>query len=176
MVLTESSGPKTITPHLISLDGSLSDFRAYAQTAEITNVEAPWGGAAAVHVTLEEQPSLLGVVSWIDMYGNLRTLPWAQIIERSPDDIWASSATGSYRLWLSEGSHEFYVTTIGEEQLWQPFQFEIILAGPGVHAFRDVTLAPPNIATPEFTDPAWTAVIPLIALLILFSRRRNRRT
>jgi len=157
-------------------DGSLSDFRAYVQTTEITDVEASWGGAAVVRVTLEEQPSLLGVVSWIDMFGNLRTLPWAQVIERSPDDVWASSTTGSYRLWLSEGSHEFYVTTIGEEQLWQPFRFEIILAGPGVHAFSDVTLAPPSTATPEFKGPAWTAVIPLTALLILFSRRRNNRT
>jgi hypothetical protein len=159
-------------------DGSLSDFRAYTQTAEITNVEAPWGGAAAVRVTLEEEPSLLGVVSWIDMFGNLRTLPWAQVIERSPDDVWASSATGSYRLWLSlsGGSHEFYVTTIGEEQLWQPFQFEITVAGPGDHTFRDVTLSTSTIATPEFATPAWAAVIPLTALLILFSRRRHRRT
>ena len=157
-------------------EGSLSDFRAYAQTTEITSIEAPWGGVAVVHATLEEQPSLLGIVSWVDMYGNLRSLPWAQVIERSPDDIWASSATGRYRLWLSKGSHQFYVTTIGEEQLWQPFQFEITLAGPGVHTFSDVTLAPSSTATPEFTGPVWTAVIPLTALMILLSRRRNRRT
>jgi len=156
------------------LDGSLSDFRAYAQTAEITNVEAPWGGAAVVHVTLEEQPSVLGVISWTDMYGNLRTLPWAQILERSSDGIWASSATGSYRLWLSasQGSHQFYVTTIGEEQLWQPFQFDITVAGPGDHTFRDVTLTTSAIATPEFATPAWAAVVALSALLTLLSRRR----
>lgn len=158
------------------LDGSLSDFRAYAQTAEITNVEAPWGGAAMVHVTLEEQPSVLGVISWTDMYGNLRTLPWAQIIERSSDGTWASSATGSYRLWLSasQGSHQFYVTTIGEEQLWEPFQFNITVAGPGDHTSRDVTLAASTIATPEFAAPVWAAVVALSALLPLLSRRRYR--
>jgi len=160
------------------LDGSLSDFRAYAQTAEITNVEAPWGGAAVVHVTLEEQPSVLGVISWTDMYGNLRTLPWAQIIERSFDGIWASSATGRYRLWLSpsQGTHQFYVTTIGEEQLWQPFQFEITVAGPGDHTSRDITLTTSAIATPEFATPVWAAVVALSAVLTLLSRRRNRNT
>ena len=157
-------------------DGSLSDFRAYAQTGEITNVEAPWGGAAVVHVTLEEQPSLLGVVSWMDMYGDLRPLPWAQVIERTSDGVWASSATGGYRLLLSEGSHQFLVTTIGEEQLWQQFQFEIVLAKPGVHTFRDVTLTTTGTATPELPSPMLATVIPLASFLILFSKRRDRRS
>jgi len=158
------------------VDGSLSDFRAYAQMSEITGFEAPWGGTATVRVTLEEQPSLLGVVSWLDMYADLRTLAWAQIIERSADGVWASSATGSYRLWLSEGSHEFYVTTIAEERLWQPFYFEIIISGPGVHTFCDVTLTSAGVATPEFTSATLATVILITALLIFLpKRRRNRR-
>jgi len=160
------------------VEGGLSDFRAYAQTAEITNIEAPWGGATVVHVTLEEQPSVLGVISWIDMYGNLRTLPWAQIIETSYNGTWASSATGRYRLWLSlsGGPHEFYVTTIGEEQLWQSFQFEITVAGPGDHTFRDITLPTSGVATPEFGAPVWGAAIMLSALSIILSRRRSKNT
>jgi hypothetical protein len=160
------------------VEGGLSDFRAYAQTAEITNIEAPWGGATVVHVTLEEQPSVLGVISWIDMYGNLRTLPWAQIIETSYNGTWASSATGRYRLWLSlsGGPHEFYVTTIGEEQLWQSFQFEITVAGPGDHTFRDITLPTSGMATPEFGAPVWGAAITFSALSIILSRRRSKNT
>ena len=99
------------------IDGSVSDFRAFAQVTEVNDVEAPWGGAASVQITLEEQPSLLGVVSWIDMHGDQRSLPWAQVIETSPGSTWASSATGSYRLWLTEGTHDLFVTTVGEEQL-----------------------------------------------------------
>jgi len=157
-------------------DGSLSDFRAYAQTTEITGLEALWGGTTTVRVTLEEQPSLLGVVSWLDMYADLRTLAWAQIIERSADGVWTSSATGSYRLWLSEGSHEFFVTTIGEEELWQPFYFEIIISGPGVHTFCDVSLTSAGVATPEFTSATFATVILITALLILLpKRRRNGR-
>jgi hypothetical protein len=160
------------------VDGGLSDFRAYAQTAEITNIEAPWGGATVVHATLEEQPSVLGVISWIDMYGNLRTLPWAQIIETSYDGTWASSATGRYRLWLSlsGGPHEFYVTTIGEEQLWEDFQSVITVAGPGDHTFRDITLRTSGVATPEFGAPIWGAAITLSALSIILSRRRSKNT
>ncbi|WP_455286164.1 carboxypeptidase-like regulatory domain-containing protein [[Eubacterium] cellulosolvens] len=161
---------------LDAVDGGLSDFRAYAQTTDVTSVEVPWGGAATVRVTLDDLPSLLGVVYWIDMYGNLRTLPWAQVIDRSPDGIWTSSATGRYRLWLSEGSHEIFVTTIGEEQLWQPVSFEIMIPGPGVHTFRDVTLTTASTAVPEFTGLTGAALVPMAAPLILLSKRQSRRT
>jgi hypothetical protein len=156
------------------LDGGLSDFRAYAQTSVTTNIQAPWGGAVEVSVTLEEQPSLLGVVSWLDMYGDMRTLAWAQVIERSADGIWASSATGSYRLWLSEGPHRFLATTIGEEQLWKPFEFEIILSRPGVQTFADVTLVISGTETPEFASPELATLVSLIALAISISKRSKK--
>jgi hypothetical protein len=157
-------------------DAGLSDFRAYAQTAEVTGLEAPWGGSAIVRVTLEEQPSLIGTVSWIDMYGDQRPLAWAQVIETSPGSHWASSATGSYRLWLSEGSYSFFVTTIGEEQFWEPYNFDIVFSRPGVHVSKDVTLTVSGTATPEFTNLAFTAAIPMVALLIMSSKRRNGRS
>jgi hypothetical protein len=157
------------------VDGGLSDFRAYAQVSGMTPVEAPWAGAATVQVELEEAPCLLGVVSWTDMHGNLRTLPWAQVVEVSPGSLWASSTTGSYRLWLPEGSHQILVTTVGDEQLWQQFQFQVTLAGSGAQTFHDVTLTAAGIPTPEFTSPTWITVIPLFALLILFSKNRDRR-
>jgi hypothetical protein len=157
-----------------TVDGGLSDFRAYAQVSEMTGVEAPWGGTAKVHVDLEEEPTLLGVISWRDIYANLRTLPWAQVLEVSPGSVWASSTTGSYRLWLPEGSHQLFVTTIGEEQLWEQSNFEITLDGNGAQVSRDVTLTPASTAMPEFTSP-WIAVIPLTASLILFSKNRARR-
>jgi len=158
------------------IDAGLSDFRAYAQTAEVTGIEAPWGGAAIVRVTLEEQPSLVGTVSWIDMYGDQRPLAWAQVIETSPGSHWASSATGSYRLWLSEGSYEFFVTTIGEEQFWEPYNFDTVFSRPGVHVFKDVTLTVSGTATPEFTNLAFTAAISMAALLIMSSKRRIGRS
>jgi hypothetical protein len=157
-----------------SFDGGLSDFRAYAQTSEITGLEAPWGGTAKVHVKLEEEPSVLGVISWPDMYTNLRTLPWAQVVEVSPGSVWASSTTGSYRLWLPEDSHQILVTTVGEEQLWEKLQFEITF-GRGSQTFRDVTLTPAGTATPEFTSSTWITVIPLSVLLVLLPKSRVRR-
>ena len=157
------------------VDGGLSDFRAYTQVSEMTGVEAPWGGTATVHVKLEEEPSLLGVISWPDINANLRTLPWAQVVEVSPGSVWASSTTGSYKLWLPEGAHQMLVTTAGEEQLWEQFYFEITLAGSGAQTSRDVTLTPTRTATPEFTNPIWTIVVPLTAALILVSRNRGKR-
>jgi len=159
-----------------AIDGRLSDFRAYAQVADAMYVEAPWAGTATVRITLEEVPSLLGVVSWTDMFANLRTLAWAQVIERSPDSTWTSSTTGSYRLWLSKGSHEFHVTTIGEEQLWEPVDFEIALAASGAYAFRDVVLAPSGTPTPEFTSLTWPFLASLAASLILLSKLRSAKS
>jgi hypothetical protein len=157
------------------VDGGLSDFRAYAQVSELTGVEAPWGGTVKVHVDLEEEPTLFGVISWRDMYANLRTLPWAQVLEVSPGTVWASSTTGSYRMWLPAGSHQMQVTTVGEEELWEQSNFEITLNGSGAQMSRDVTLTPASAPMPEFTSPAWMAVMPLTALLILFANDRIRR-
>lgn len=157
-----------------TVDGSLSDFRAYTQVSEATSIEAPWGGTATVHVKLEETPSLLGIVSWLDMHASLRTLAWAQVVEISPGNAWTSSTTGSYRLWLPEGSHEFLVTTIGEEQFWEQFYFEITLPGGGAHTFRDVALTQSSATMPEFTGLTWALVVSLTAPLILLSRRRSR--
>jgi hypothetical protein len=158
------------------IDAGLSDFRAYAQTVEVTGLEAPWGGSTIVRVTLEEQPSLIGTVSWIDMYGDQRPLAWAQVIETSPGSHWASSATGSYRLWLSEGSYDFFVTTIGEEQFWEPYNFDVVFSRPGVQVFKDATLTVSGTATPEFTNLTFAAAIPMVALLIMSSKRRNGRS
>jgi hypothetical protein len=158
------------------VDASLSDFRAYTQGDDLAGIEAPWGSPVAVHITLEEMPSLLGVVYWVDMYGDQRTLAWAQVVDTSAGGRWASSTTGSYRLWLSEGSYELLVTTVGEEQLWEPFYFEIILARTGVHTFRDVVLATSGTPMPEFENLTWPAVISLTALSIFLSKRRSVRS
>ena len=157
-----------------ALDGCLSDFRAYAQIDELTGVEAPWGGATAVHVTLEDMSSLSGEVYWVDMYGDQRTLVWAQVIDTSPGGTFASSTTGNYRLWLSAGSHEFFVTTTGREQLWEPFYFKIV-AGNGARTFRDIVLTTAGRPIPEFANaPTWLALLSL-TLLLLLSKRRIRR-
>ena len=153
-------------------DGSMSDFRAYAQVAEIQDVDVPWGGVATVPVTLEDQPSVSGIVHWIDMYGDLRTLPWAQIIERSPGDTWTSSATGAYKLWLAPGSHDLYVTTIGESQLWDTYEFTVVLSKGGVHSTRDIALATLGTPTPEFQGTVWALIIPLALLIVVRKRTR----
>jgi len=158
-----------------TVDGDLSDFRAYTQVSDVTGVETTWGGTAEVSVKLEEMSSLLGVVSWLDGHATLRTLAWSQVVEISPGNAWTSSTTGTYRLWLTEGPHQFLVTTIGEEQLWEQFYFDITLGGGGVHTFRDVTLTTSSTMMPEFTSAIWAAVLSLGVPLILLSRLGSRR-
>jgi hypothetical protein len=157
-----------------SLGGGVSDFRAYAQTNEISSLQVTWGSTAEVQIVLEEQPSILGVVSWIDMYGNQRSLPWAQVIEISPGDAWASTATGSYKLWLAEGEHELYITTIGEEQLWEQKYLTIIFSKPGEQTSADVILSMPSTPTPEFSIVGFPMALSIIAVAIALSSRRVR--
>ena len=155
-----------------AVDGGLSDFRAYSQVGEVQNVEVAWGGATTVPVTLEDQSSLSGIVYWTDMYGNMRTLPWAQVIERSPGDTWTSTTAGTYKLWLSPGTHEIYVTTIVEAELWQPFQFSVVLDRFGVHTTRDFVLIGSSTPIPEFSATPWMMIVPLALFLILIRKPR----
>jgi hypothetical protein len=158
------------------VEGGLSDFRAYTQADEIADLEAPWGGTVAVRVTLDELPSLLGTVSWVDMHEDQRGLAWAQVMDTSPGGAWASTTSGSYRLWLPNGSHELLVTTIGQEQLWEPLYFEITLPISGSHTFRDIVLTATEKEVPEFTSSTWLMVIILTSLPMILSRRRSGRS
>jgi len=158
-----------------TVDGSPSDFRAYSQMADVQNVTVSWGGSAIVRIILEELPSITGVVSWTDMHGDVRTLPWAQIIERAPGDAWTSSTTGTYKLWLSPGSHGILVTTVGNEQLWETFEFDTLLSRAGVHTTRDIVLTTSGTPTPELPTATLTMIIPF-ALLIVLVRTRKRRS
>ena len=63
------------------------------------------------------------------------------------------------------------VTTVGNEQLWEQFHFEITL-GSGAQMFNDVTLTPAGTATAEFTGLIWMAAIPLTTLLVSFVKNR----
>jgi len=157
------------------LEGGLSDFRAYEQVTQVTNLEAPWEGTATVRITLEEQPSVLGRVFWTDMYGNVRTLPWAQVAEISADGKWTSTTTGTYRLWLSTGQHQLLVTKFGTEQLWEEFYFDITLPIGGSHTFCDVTLTSVEMVAPEFTSSMWTMLAIVIGSLVAFSRRQRKQ-
>jgi hypothetical protein len=86
----------------------------------------------------------------------------------SPERLGVWMLLATVRVWWHEG---WFANEKGAT-----YPFEITISGPGAHTFRDVTLTPSGTATPEFTGPAWTAAIPLTALMILLSRRRNRRT
>ena len=85
-----------------------------------------------------------------------------------------SSLAGSYKLWLSEGPHDFFVTTIGEERLWEPFYFDITLAR-SANAFREADLTTASTPIPEFTDPTLIPIISLTAVLIMLAKRRSKR-
>jgi hypothetical protein len=111
--------------------GAGDDWRMYQMAWPLENVEVPWGGAAALFVTMNNLASLRGTVRWFDMFGNLRALPWAQT-SASPgpafDQIPAYSAgygltgdsasAGSYIMWLPAGTHDISITTSEAPGVW----------------------------------------------------------
>lgn len=111
------------------------DWRMYSMGSELKDIEAPWGGALQLFITMNNMASLRGTVRWFDMFGNLRPLPWARIQTTDPAHTSSSEgypayalgvgATGSesdpwgaYVMWLPPGSHNISVDTSEAPQIW----------------------------------------------------------
>jgi hypothetical protein len=114
-------------------EGASDDWRMYSMSSELTDVEVPWGGATALLVTMNNMAALCGTVRWLDMFSNLRPLPWAQVTA-SPGPGFdsypayasglgavgegASDPAGAYIMWLPAGSHDVSVSTSEAPEVW----------------------------------------------------------
>jgi len=105
------------------------DWRMYSMGWELSNIEVPWGGAQELFITMNNMAKLRGTVSWIDMYGDLRPLAWAQVTATNPDTVaystgnggigaGASDPSGEYVMWLPAGTHDVSVSTSEAPQVW----------------------------------------------------------
>lgn len=167
----------------MSVDPFAKEWRMYQMAWPLENIQVPWGGAVEVFVTMNNMATLRGSVSWLDMFGNLRALPWAQVTASpgaSTDQIpayaaglgstgGASETAGAYIMWLPAGSHDVSVSTSEAAQVWsssaptQNAQYTVVVSDGWV-AGGDSRLAS-NAGVPVPELPAFAVPLSLFAVL-----------
>jgi hypothetical protein len=114
-----------------------------------------------------------GTVSWYDMYGNLRPLPWAQVVAEgnSGEPATASTTTdGTYMMWVAPGS---YNLTVSVDPAYTPESKTVIVTDGGV-ATADFELQPSGKPIPEYPSVAQPLMLLIAALAAtVLTRRRN---
>jgi len=157
------------------------DWHMYSMSAELKDIQAPWGGAVEYWMTMDDMAKLSGTVRWFDMYGDLRGLPWARIqasdpAQTSPAEGFpaystgfaAGDSSGSYLMWLPTGSHDISVDTTEAPQAWtsgaptQNMQYTVVVQ-PGWVGGSETNISASGTPVPEV--PAYVVPVTMIAAL-----------
>ena len=114
-----------------------------------------------------------GTVYWYDMYGNLRPLPWAQVVAEGDSGEPATVSTttdGTYMMWVAPGS---YNLTVSVNPALVPESKTVTVSDGGI-ATADFELQPSGKPVPEYppmTHPLMLLIAALAATILI--RRRN---
>jgi hypothetical protein len=114
-----------------------------------------------------------GTVYWYDMYGNLRPLPWAQVVAEGgsgqPETV-STSTDGTYVMWVAPGS---YNLTVSVDPAYTPESKTVTVSDGGI-ATADFELQPSGTPVPEYpsaVQPVMLLIAALAATILI--RRRN---
>jgi len=118
-----------------------------------------------------------GTVYWYDMYGNLRPLPWAQVVAESNSGEPATVSTttdGTYMMWVAPGS---YNLTVSVDPAYTP-ESKTVIVTPGGIATADFELQPSGKPIPEYPSVAQPVMLLIAALAatVLIRRRNHARS
>ena len=114
-----------------------------------------------------------GTVYWYDMYGNLRPLPWAQVVAEGDSGEPATVSTttdGTYMMWVAPGS---YNLTVSVDPALVPESKTVTVSDGGITT-ADFELQPSGKPVPEYppmTQPLMLLIAALAATILI--RRRN---
>jgi hypothetical protein len=160
-----------------------SQMRMYAMGWPLTDISLPWGGAQDFFVDMNSLATLRGTVSWLDMFGNYRGLPWAQIsASPGPGDNTMAYGTPDYVMWLPAGSHDVSVSTSEAPGVWggiaqQNSDFTVVVSDGWVGGGDTRLDHTEGVPVPEL--PAFIAPFGLLAALaasVWLLRKRNLST
>jgi hypothetical protein len=172
-----------------SFGGFSDDWRMFAMALPVTNVQGPWGGVQEVYVRMDNMAKLEGTVRWFDMFGDLRSLPWAQISVTGPSTAGGTAPgagspayssglgavgagitdpAGAYIMWLPAGSHDVSISTSNAQQVWSSaaptFNSKYtVVVQPGWVGGGDSSLSGSGTPVPEV--PAYLLPLTLMAAL-----------
>jgi hypothetical protein len=175
----DPTGPDWIFNTVAPID----DWRMYQMQFELTNIEVPWGGSITLASHMHNMAQLKGTVRWLDMFGNLRALPWAQISADpgpgtddypayaaglGPVGALAPDSAGTYIMWVPAGAHDVSVSTSTASQVWSSSaptsQAEYTaVVSDGWIGGGDSQLSASGVPVPEI--PAFMAPLGLFAAL-----------
>jgi hypothetical protein len=174
--------------------GFSDDWRMYSMGWPLGDVEVPWGGGVELFVTMNNMATLRGAIRWIDMFGNLRGLPWAQISASpgpSTDSIPAYSSglgsvgpglsdpSGAFIMWLPAGAHDVSVSTSEAPGIWgssaptSNAEYTVVVSDGWV-AGGDTQLSGSGTPVPEV--PAYAvpmAIFAALAASVWLLRKKN---
>jgi len=118
--------------------------------------------------------SLYGTVYWVDQYGNMHPMSWAEITAEGETTMTATTTDGSYAMWLPAGT---YTVTASSGPAFYPDSAENVVISPGSSTSIDFTLQPTGEPIPEL--PPWAQPLILLTALsitVITVRRYRRRT
>ena len=177
--------------------GLSDDWRMYSMSAELKDIQLPWGGAVEYWMTMDDMAKLSGTVRWFDMYGDLRPLPWAQVTATDPAltspaegypaystglgavGAGSSDSAGAFVMWLPAGSHDVSVSTSEAPGVWSSSaptsnaQYTVVVS-PGWVGGGDTQVGPSGTAVPEL--PPFLAAFTLLGALaasVWFLRKKT---
>ena len=114
-----------------------------------------------------------GTVSWYDMYGNLRPLPWAQVVaegESGEPTVASATTDGTYMMWVAPGS---YNLTVSLDPGYAPVSTMVTVSEGGA-ATADFQLEASGKPIPEYPSVAQPVMLLIAALVTtVLIRRRN---
>jgi len=178
--------------------GTLSDdWRMYSMSAELKDIQLPWGGAVEYWMTMDDMAKLSGTIRWFDMYGDLRPLPWSQVTATDPAltsppegypaygtglgaiGAGPSDSAGAFVMWLPSGSHDVSISTSEAPGVWSSSaptsnaQYTVVVS-PGWVGGGDSQVGPSGTAVPEL--PPYVAAFTLLGALaasVWFLRKKT---
>jgi hypothetical protein len=168
------------------LMGTADDWQSFyvgsAPTfAAVTSLEIPWGGGATVGITLNQMGRLSGTPTWLDMYGDMRLVPW---VTATAESTFASGVGGipawwgigysepGYFMWLPAGTHDVSMAIASAPQVFAPASTTVVVSDGWSGAY-DPTLLPTGVPVPEFPASALLVLLSALGASVYLLRRRK---
>jgi len=108
--------------------------------------------------------SVYGGVYWVDQYGNMRLMSWAQVTaDNGESRTTASTTNGSYVLFLTPGTYT--ITAESGNPAFFPDSADNIAVSPGSSTSLDFTLQPTGKPVPEL--PPWAQPLILLSAIVV---------
>ena len=161
--------------------GTADDWASY-YADPVENIDLPWGASQVISVSLAEMGRLSGTISWIDMYGDMKAMPWATLTASSPEVVTYTTTPQpvvdyqytepAYFMWLPAGTHDVAVSVSGPSQVFEAKSFTVAMSD-GFRPPGDQRLDSTGVPVPEFSAGTALALLSALSASIYLLRRRR---